>query len=258
MYNSLQLLYIIISLFVTVSILIASSFLKREKHKDWFLKFWALATFIIHISIMWVNYLKFGKADAPSSVLFPIFFCNASMYLLLIVAFMKNKKGKAFYYLATFTAYAGMLGALITVFESHYFASSNTNISWGDIKSMLSHSTMLVGCLYLFVGKFVSIRVSNLIPFSLGLIGCGILGIGINSLFIACGLNNPNSMYLAESALSDVPFLTGPFFAGLFLILIFVFTVIWEMFAYKKNERWYNNLHLTFKNKFRKEKKESD
>lgn len=250
MYNTLQLLYIIISLAVTVLVLVGGAFLKSDKHKESFLKFWALATFIIHISIMWVNYLKFGKADAPPSVLFPIFFCNASMYLLLIVSFMKDKKSKAFYYLATFTAYAGVLGGLITVFESHYFSGSN--VTWSDIKSMLSHSTMVVGCLYLFVGGFVKIRVSNLIPFSLGLLGCGILGVGINTLFVACGLQNPNSMYLVESALPSVPLFTAYFFASVFVVLIFTFTAIWEMVAYKKGERWYNKLHAAYKNKFKK------
>ncbi len=249
MYNTTQLLYIIISLVLTVGIMILSKFIKNQKHKDLFLKIWALTTFILHISIMWVNYLIDGHADAPESVLFPIYFCNACMYLLMVVAFMKNKKGKAFYYLATFVAYGGLLGGLITVFESHYFASNPVVYSWGNLKSMLSHSTMMVGCLYLFVGGYVKIRVSNLVPYIYGLLGCFVLGLFNNWLFVTMGIYNPNSMYLVKSAIDGVPLFTGYFIAGAMVALIFVFTVIWEMFAYKKGDRWYNHLPKYFKKK---------
>lgn len=244
MYNATQIIYIIASLALSIGILIGSYFIKKQKHKDIFLKFWALATFIIHISIMWVDYLKQGSANAPNNILFPIYFCNACMYLLIIVALMKNKKGKAFYYLATFVAYAGMFGALITLFECHYFAGATPDLSWGSLKSMLSHSTMLIGCLYLFVGKYVKIRVSNFIPFTFGMVGCFALGMFINWLFVFCGLPNPNSMYLVESALSGVPIFNGYTIAGIMFALILIFTLIWEQIFYRKQDRWYNNLKL--------------
>lgn len=255
MYNAIQLGYIIVSLVLTIAILIAAHFLiKTEKNKERFLKFWALATFVIHISVMWVNYLQDGSAVAPDSVLFPIYFCNAAMYTLMIVAFMKNKDGKLFKVLATFVAYAGTFGALITVFESHYFAGPNPDLTYGSIKSMLSHSTMMVGSLYLFVGGFVKIRVSNLFWFCVGLIGCLFIGIFINSLFAWCGLPSPNSMYLVKSAIDDVPLFTGYFIAAVMVVLITIFTVTWEFFALKKGNRWYNHMSLYFKN--RKEIKE--
>ncbi len=242
MYNAVQLTYIIVSLSLTVIILWASSFIKNDKHKNTFLKFWALATFLIHISIMWVDYLKYGSATAPDSVLFPIYFCNASMYLLMVVAFIKNKKSKLFYYLATFAAYAGIFGALITVFEIHYFAGPNPQLTWGNLKSMLSHSSMLIGCAYLFVGKFVKIRVSNIVPLVIGLLGAGLLGVAVNTLFVINGLPNPNSMYLVESALEGTTLFTGYFLAAVLVALVLVFTIIWEQFTHKKGGRWYNNL----------------
>lgn len=240
MYNTTQLLYIIISLVLTIGILIGSYFIKTDKYKNIFLQSWALITFLLHISIMWVDFLKNGSALAPDSVLFPIYFCNMCMYLLLIVAFIKNKKSKFFYFIATFVAYAGTFGALITLFECHYFAGANPNLSWGNLKSMLSHSTMLIGCLYLFVGGFVKIRVKNLVPFIFGLIFCLFSGMFINWLFVTCNLPNPNSMYLVRSAIDGVPLFTGYFIAGAMIVVITIFTIIWEQFACKKGDRWYN------------------
>lgn len=152
---------------------------------------------------MWYDHLTTGHATAYDNILFPIFFCNASMYLLIIVSLLKNKQGKLFYYLATFVAYAGTFGALITLFECHYFAGPNPDLSFGNFKSMISHSTMMVGCLYLFVGGYVKIRVSNLIPYCVGLVGCLVLGIAVNSLFAAFGLPSPNAMYLVETRLAE-------------------------------------------------------
>ena len=250
MYNSLQLGYILGSLGLTILILIlAGKLIKTSKNKNRFLLFWAWVTFLTHISVMWVDYLANGSAQAPDSVLFPIYFCNACMYTLMVVSLLPNKKGKLFYYLATFVAYAGTFGALITLFESHYFADLTSAYTFGNFKSMLSHSFMLVGCLYLFVGKYVKIKVSNLIPYAYGLLGCFVLGNFINWLFEANGLPNPNSMYLVKSALDSVPLFTGYFLAAVMVVLISLFTMIWEQFAYKKGQRWYNSIATIFKNK---------
>ncbi len=247
MYNSVQILYIVISLLATVGLLVGGAFIKKQKHKDLFLKTFALATFVVHISIMWVDFLKSGSADAPDNILFPIYFCNLAMYLLITVAFMKNKNSKLFNILATFTAYAGMFGALITLFENHYFAGENPVLSYYNFKSMISHSLMLVGSLYLFVGGYVKVKVKNALYFVYGLAGCFVLGTGINLLFAACNLPAPNAMFLQASAVDGVSFLTGYFIGPVMLVLIFVFTVIFEMFAFKKGDRWYNHLKSTFK-----------
>lgn len=247
MFNTAQLSYIIISFVLIALILVFSRKIKSQKNKDRFLKFWAVITFVIHISVMWVDYLTYGSASAPDSVLFPIYFCNACMYLLIVVAFMKNKQSKLFLILATFVAYGGFFGGLITTIESHYLAGNPVVWSWGNLKSMLSHSAMMVGCLYLFVGGYVKIGVKNLVYFVYGLLGCFVLGVFNNWLFTSVGLANPNSMYLTDTAIPGVPLLNGYFIASCIVVVIFIFTTIWEMFAYKKGQRWYNNFKKHFK-----------
>ena len=70
---------------------------------------------------------------------------------------------------------------------------------WGIFKSFISHSVMMIGSLYLFVGGYVKIRVFNLIPYSAGLIFTLFVGLAVNGLFAACGLEMPNAMFLLGS-----------------------------------------------------------
>lgn len=249
LFDSYHVGYIAISLIITIALIISFFFVKKQSHKEIILKTFALATFLLHISVMWVNYLKNGSASAPDSVLFPIYFCNLSMYMLIIVAFMRNKQGNAFKYLATFTAYAGFFGAMISLFYPDYYLTSNDMFAWGTFKSLLSHSTMLVGCIYLFTGGFIKVRVSNLIAFGAGLIASGFVGIFMNWLFVICGLHNPNSMYLVAPAIDGVPLFMGWLIAFMLLALTFAFTAIFEMFAVEKEKRWYNTLLEKFKEK---------
>src|SRR5690606_33311645 len=106
---------------------------------------------LLHISIMWVTYLKndgnYGYAF--DNILFPIYFCNLTMYCLMICSFL-NPTTKGFKIFATFTAWGGIFGSLISLFYPDYYLNTPTLKDWGVLKSMLSHSTMLVGCLYLF------------------------------------------------------------------------------------------------------------
>ncbi|HIY96515.1 MAG TPA: YwaF family protein [Candidatus Borkfalkia excrementigallinarum] len=152
----------------------------------------------------------------------------------------KNKESAGFRWFATFTAYGGTIGALISLFYPDFYLAQPDFWDWGIFKSFLSHSTMMIGCLYLFVGGYVKIRVFNLIPFAAGLLGTWIVGMAINGLFAACGLEPPNAMFLQYSPIAEIPFFNGYGIALLMICLIFLFTAVWEFFACPKGGRWYN------------------
>ena len=251
LFDSYHIWYIIISLAATIGLLIGFMFIKKSKYKNWVLMFFALATFVLHISSMYVNYLTDGAANADKSIMFPIYFCNLAMYLFLIVAFIKNKEGKVFKNLALFTAYAGIIGAIVSLIYPQYYLDSQNMFQWGTFKSLLSHSTLLVGCLYLFTGGFVKIRVfSSLAVTGAGLIGCGIIGAFLNWLFVTCGLSSPNSMYLTAPAIDGEPALMGWWIALMIMALVFIISVIIEYFTVPKGKRWYNKMGKIFnKNK---------
>lgn len=101
---------------------------------------------------------------------------------------------------------------------------------------------MMIGSLYLFVGGYVKIRVFNLIPYSAGLIFTLFVGLAVNGLFAACGLEMPNAMFLLGSPIEEIPFFNGYGIGLLMICLILLFTATWEFFAVPKGERWYNRL----------------
>lgn len=242
-------LYIVISLAVTAGLLWAFRYIKEQRHKDMVLKLSGVATVLLHLSAMWVDFLTTGTSVTPDNVLFPIYFCNMQMWLLVICAFISNKESAGWRWLAIFTAYGGTLGALISLFYPDYYLHTPTLANWGVLKSMLSHSTMLIGCLYMFTGGYVKIRVSNVLPYCGGLACTLVLGLSLNALFAAFGLNPPNAMFLQHSPIPEVPFFNGYGIGLLMIIVLFAFTVIWEFCACPKGERWYNKLASSFKSK---------
>lgn len=235
-------LYIVVSLLATAGLLILFSRFRSPSAKSRVLKITGIVTLTLHVSSIWVEFLIRGKAEAYSNILFPIFFCNFLMYCLLICGSVRNKESVGFRWLATFTAYGGTIGALISLFYPDFYLSQPDFWDWGILKSFLSHSTMMLGCLYLFTGGFVKIRVFNLIPYAAGLLAAGLDGFLINGLFAVCGLESPNAMFLQKSALDGIPFFNGYGIALLMVILIFLFTAVWEIFACPKGARWYDFL----------------
>lgn len=235
MYSLEHILYIIISLIVVVGLVVGARFIKNQKAKDLVLLAFALLCFFFHISTMYTSFFSKGTGigDSYDNQLFPIFFCNYMMYLLLIVALWWDKKTRLFQIIATFVAYGGIFGALITL-----FVTPPGIAQWGTFQSALSHSTMLAGCLFLFVGGYVKIGVYNLIPFVMGLLSCGVVGGLVELIFYLGGRPSPNAMYLVHGP-HEAPFFQWWMFALSFLILIFAFTAIWERFTRTKSERWY-------------------
>ncbi|MDD4154588.1 MAG: YwaF family protein [Bacilli bacterium] len=226
--------YIAVSLTITALLLwLPFRFIKSQKYKDIYLKVWALATLFLHLSPLWIAFLNGNPAIAADNMLFPIYFCNLSMYLLVIVALWGNKKTKFFNYMATVVAYAGMFGALISLFYPDYYLHGTTIFEWGVFKSMLSHSTMLIGCLYLFVGGYFKVNRYNVVTYTIGLLFFGAVGLIVNWTFAAAGLNAPNAMYLQHPPIEDVPFLNVYVIAALMVLLVFGISYTIEVISKK-------------------------
>ncbi|MDD3191556.1 MAG: YwaF family protein [Bacilli bacterium] len=243
LFDTTHVLYILFSLTFTITILIlAKKYISKEGGKTVFLRFFGVGTFLLHISIIWVTYLQgdINYGYAYDNILFPIYFCNLAMYCLIICSFLK-KETKFFKAFATFTAWAGIFGSLISLFYPDYYLHNPTLRDWAVLKSMLSHSTMLIGSLYLFVGNFVKMDLKNVLYFSYGLIGCLIVGL-FNNLFLGIFDKNINSMYLKQPPLSDLPYLNFLTIPLLMLVIIFLSNQIKLLFQtkYKKQEAFQN------------------
>lgn len=238
LYDVPHVLYIIISIGLTILVLyLANKYLHKQKHKDRFLKVFALLTVFLHISPIWVKFLRGEPAIANDNMLFPIYFCNLSMYLLLIVAFTSDKNTKTFKSLATMMAYSGIIGAVITLFYPEFYLYGDSIFEWGMFKSFLSHSTMLVGAFYLFSGGYVKIEKQNTLIFSVGLLVFGALGLIVNITFRIAGLNKPNAMYLQSPPIAELPFLNAYVIAILLIGVVHLTYLINESLKKKRTVR---------------------
>lgn len=253
MYSTEHILYIVISLITISLILFGAHYIKNKTWKNVFLLFWAFACFFFHISTMYVSFFQNGTGigNAYDNQLFPIYFCNYMMYLLVLASLWSNKESKFYKIFATFVAYGSVFGALITLFVTPPQISD-----WYEFQSALSHSCLLTGSLWLFVGGYVKIGVFNIIPYAMGLLSCGVVGGLVELIFYLGGRPSPNAMYLVHGPV-ELPEFKWWMFVICMLAIIFVFTVIWEFFTRKKEDRWYNthkDLYWYFPNKTDKAK----
>lgn len=257
MFNLSHILYMIISAVVTAALLtLAGIFVKKEKYKNLIIKIFATVTVALHFSDLYVDFFKSGTATIAPPQLLPIHPCNVIMWLLVICAFLKNRDGKPAKVLQEFTFYAGVVCGIIGIVLNENFGNNPTLTVWFVLKGLLSHSTMIMGCIYILVAKFIKVRVSNIISVFLGLCLFIVDGLIINGLYSAFKLGQCNSMYLQSPPMASIPWLT-PWLMGIFaLVLVFAITALYELFALKKEERWYVILREKINKLKTKEEKE--
>ena len=241
MFGTAHILYIVISLLVAVGSLIGLSFIKNEKYKKLTMILIAAVTYLLHISIVVVDSVNAGHLVVDVGLIVPVHFCNLCRYLLWIVPFVKNKSGWFFQCVACLLAFGGTIGCLSTIIYADSLVADPLMLEWATWKSLLSHSVMLIGCLYMFVGKYVKIRVMNAVHLAIGGGVTAVLGLVINSFYVAFGQPNPNSMYWVQP-LADVPGLIAPTILAVATLLVFGIGAIYEWIKVPKGERWYDKL----------------
>lgn len=214
-------IYILGSLGITALIIYFLKYVKNEKAKDKILLTSAILTYILHLSPLWINFFKGEEAIAYDNMLLPIYFCNLSMFLLMVVALMKDKNTKTYRILATSTAYSAILGSMISLIYPEYYLSSDEGMTFGIMKSLLSHSTMLVGGIYLFTGGFVKITEKSIVDFIIGILIYGAVGALVNLSYRIFDLGKPNAMYMQGSAIEGVAILNGYFISVAMILVVF-------------------------------------
>ena len=236
-------LYTLISFAITAVLLIVfQKYLTNEKDKKLVLKISAISTVILHYSSLYVDYFTTGEATISNTMILAVYPCNVAMWFLVIVAFTKDIHSKFFKHLAEATFYLGLVGGVIgIVINENYIANPNL-ADWDILKGLLSHSTMLVGCIYLLTGGYIKIRVDNLISVTgmlLFLVLDGGIVIGLHKL---CQLDPPNCMYLLENPVPALPWFNTWLIGVLGILLCFAVTAIYEQIVLPKEERWYSKI----------------
>ena len=243
MFDLGHILYMVISALLSAVVLfLMHRYLKTDEEKYKGLKFFAIITVIIHYSSLWVDYLKEGAAEIESPMLFPIYPCNVCMWLLVACAFVKRKNSPIYKMLTEFTFLGGTVCGFIGILLNENYGSTPSLLDYDVLKGLLSHSTMLIGCIYLLVAGIVKIRVKSIISVVAGLMLFLVDGFLINSLYAIFNLDPCNSMYLLEAPFPDIPWLITPVMGLMGVTLAFIVTALYEELALPKEERWYSLL----------------
>ncbi len=239
MFNTQHILYMLISGIVTAALLTLSvKYAKNDEAKNRILKFFAIATVVIHYSNLWVDYFTTGGATIENNQILPVYPCNVVMWMLLIASLLRSKKCLLFQLLSEFCFYGGTFCGIIGIVLNTNFGNTPTLADYDILKGMLSHSTMLFGCLYLMVGGYVKIRVFNAVSVATGLGAFVLCGMAVNALYETFGMEAPDGMWLRSN-----PYLSfSPMVLGIvFVILLFAVLALWEL-RLPAEERWYNKL----------------
>lgn len=241
MFNLQHILYMIISGILTAVLLVLFSRYAKDDHtKNRILRFFAIITVMIHYSDLWVDYFTNGGiAEIQSTHILPVYPCNVVMWMLLVASLLKDKDRLLFQLLGEFCFYGGTLCSVLGIALNFNFDNNPTLADYDVLKGLLSHSTMLVGCLYMLVGRYIKISMFNPVSVAAGLgvfVSCGT---AVNALYTSFGMEPPDGMWLLSNPYISMP----PMLLGLFLVIALFFVLaLWEL-RLPVEERWYHKLH---------------
>lgn len=236
----------VISAVLTAAVLyLAAKKVKNQRYKNLILKFSAVITVIIHISDLWVEYFQTGgNAQVGSVHIFPMYPCNILMWMLLVTAFIDNKDSKIFKLLAEFCFIVGIVCGVIGILLNENFDSTPTLADYTVLKGLLSHSTMLFGCIYLFVGGYVRPGISSTVSLIFGFgifVACGL---GMNLLYSAFGMESPDGIWI-----NGVPYVgVSSIILGLLAVALYFGVFALVELRLPAEERWYSKIKSYFKN----------
>ena len=240
MFNTQHILYIIVSGILTAALLIlARTCVRDEKNKNRILLLFAILTVALHYSDLWVEYFTMGgTVTVENNHILPVYPCNVVMWLLLISTLIRNKKCVIFRMLSEFCFYVGTICGILGIVLNFNFDNTPTLTDYSVLKGLLSHSTMLFGCLYMRFGGYVKFRVFNIVSIAAGLCVFILCGTAVNALYEQNGMVAPDGMWLNGNPYIGISPITLGYVA---LAVLFIPLHLREM-RLPIEERWYNKL----------------
>ena len=234
-------IYNLITLIITAFLLVlCKRKIKNERRKDIVLKLVAVLVVVIHYGSLYIDFFsQKGEAVIENNMLLPIYPCNIVMWLLLIVAFMKNKESMIYKYLSEFTFIGGTLCGLIGVIFNINFLNNPDFLDYSILKGLVSHTVMIFGTIYLYLFDYVKLEVKRtMISIVIGLLIFTIIGLIINILFAIFDIPSVNAMFMLEPPLKDVPIFNFFTIGILGVLASFIGLNVYECFTLPKEERW--------------------
>jgi len=232
----------IVWVIIAVSFVLIKKKVKNQKTKDIIFIVMSIVTVIIHYSYLVLQLCRGEKPKIEPNLYTPFYACNVMMWCCTTVSFLmiiKKKNTKVYKFFTEFTAFVGVVcaffGALV---NANFFGNPNMK-DYYVLRSLISHSTMLFCCIYLFAMGYIkidmkhnmlSIVMGEVLMFICGLYSNLILPAGANSMLIERGFDN--AFYWIN-------------FGGIIISTVggsLVFFAIYDLIKKPKEERWYHNL----------------
>ena len=234
---------------IALLLIAAKRFLKTERARERFLKLTALAVVFVHMSPLYADYLRSGEAKIAVNMLFPVYPCNLAMWLLLIYAFLSDKNGFCARTVGEFTFYLSLVGGIIGIAANVNYANNPDLTDWDIFAGLLSHSILLLGCIWLLVGGFIRIRVRNTLSVIIGLAVMLLDGVLIIAIFRCAGLEPPNSMFLLGVPFEEIKWMNTAVIGVLSVAIMLIFTFVYELAALPADRRTFTKIKKKIKNR---------
>ena len=242
MLSSTHLFYLLNTGIVCTVFLLTLFLLRCRPLNKFFVGALAMATLILHYIVEFRDFLHSTTATVTLSaeMVIPIFPCHICMWLLILSAMLLDKKGPIATVIKDMTFWGGVIcGAIGTIFNIDFIATPDLSDLY-ILKGMLSHTTMVCGCMLLFVGGFAKIRVwRGLAASAFGIAFFFSYGTFVNRLFAHFDLPACNAMFLLEIPEGYPEWLSTRWIALTFITVVFLVCVIFEQLFVKKEKRWY-------------------
>ena len=232
---------------IIIGLMLANIFIRKDNNKKLVLKISAILTVILHFSSLYVDFFSGNEPSVEDSMLLPLYPCNVAMWTLVILAFMKNTDSRLYKFLCVETFYLGFIGGILGIVVNEIYINTPDLSNWGVLKGLLSHTTMLFGCIYIVTSGILKPRVNNLIFVFFGLILLIVDGALMIFLHWIFKLDIPNSMYLIKRPFEALPWLNVITIGIIAMLVIFLFTALYEQIALKKEDRWYTKIKTYLK-----------
>ena len=240
--DKLLILNLILVAIIAIGLILVKKYVKREFTQSIILIATSIVTILFHYSSFIIK--LFSGDDAMGYLSNNP---NVGMWSALIFGVLKNKKSKFATFMVDYLFWFGIVSTLVGMFANVDFIKNPTLANYENVKSIVSHATLLFNVLLLVIFKYVKVNViGNITNIMISVVEMAILG-GYCTLALWALRSKEfafykNSMFLLHSPFEGLDFLTYPIIVLIAIPIYFAVFVICDLIAHKKGERFFDKI----------------
>ena len=249
--DKLLILNLILVAIIAIGLMLVKKYVKREFTQSIILIATSIVTILFHYSSFIIKLFSgddaMGYLSNNPNLLLPIYPCNVVMWSALIFGVLRNKKSKFATFMVDYLFWFGIVSTLVGMFANVDFIKNPTLANYENVKSIVSHATLLFNVLLLVIFKYVKVNViGNITNIIISVVEMAILG-GYCTLALWALRSKEfafykNSMFLLHSPFEGLDFLTYPIIVLIAIPIYFAVFVICDLIAHKQGERFFDKI----------------